>query len=201
MGVLVGQLPWVYLQASGEPAGFVVGRSVVSWSVEVVAILVNLYLWILILLRQIDAPSAAKRAASSLPAVLLLIVSGCALVALGAVLLVLPGIYLLVALWPSFALLLERRLGVRAALDESLRLVRGHWWHVAGTLLLALMAVLGLFVIGNLFGLLLAELAAFFSRLVTGLLGALFMPFVTALSIALLRDLQHRHSSSCSNSD
>lgn len=193
LAVLVGQLPWVYWQANG--------RDVFYWSVEFGAAVVNLYLWILLLLRQLEVPQALRRAAISLPSVLLLIVTGLALVALGTVLLVLPGVYLLVALWPSFTLLVEDRLGVRVSIDASLRLVRGHWWHVAGTLILALMAVLGLFVIGNLFGLLLAELSAFVSRVVTALLGALFMPFVTALSIALVRDLQQPHSSACKSSD
>lgn len=201
LAVLVGQLPSVYLQASGEPSGFLAGRSVASWVVELSAALINLYLWTLILLRQLELPSARLRAARILPAVLGLIVAGVALIALGTVFLVFPGLYLLVALWPSFTLLVEGELGARAAIDASLRLVRGHWWHVAGTLLLALMAALGLFVLGSLVGLLLAELAAFFSRLVTGLLGALFMPFVTALAVALVHDLRHRHSSSCSNSD
>ena len=111
---------------------------------------------------------------------------------MGLVLLVLPGIYLLVALCAAYPVLLEGRLSVPGAIDHALQLVRGHWWRSAGVLAAALFAILIFYSAGHLCGIMLARLASTATvvvqqglvSVVSALVGCLFMPFVTALGQA-----------------
>jgi hypothetical protein len=113
--------------------------------------------------------------------------------------LLLPGIYLLVALSPALAVLLAEDASARVSIDRALVLVRGAWWQSLSVLVVMLMLILGFFVLGALAGFVLADLLPM--SVVTALLAALFQPFVTATGWAQYQALRERQaSSSASNS-
>ena len=134
-----------------------------------------------------------------LPRALLVLLMSSAFVGLGALVLVIPGIYLLVALWPALAVSLAEDVSARVSIDRVLVLVRGAWWQSLSVLVVMLMLVLGFFVLGALAGFVMSELLPM--SLVTALLAALFQPFVTATGWAQYQMLRERQaSSSASNS-
>lgn len=61
----------------------------------------------------------------------------------GLTLFVLPGIFLGVAWWASVPVLMLERTGPLRALTRSWELVRGYWWTVFGSLLIAVSGVVG----------------------------------------------------------
>jgi hypothetical protein len=134
-------------------------------------------------------------------AVAVILLAALALV-LGTLLLVLPGMYLSVALWPSLTVLMVERPGVGATVDRSLRLVRGSWWHTATILGVAGGVVMALYVVGVLVGLLFAQVeggidrssAALVLGVVSGLLAAMFQPLFVALGVAQYLDLRRREA-------
>jgi hypothetical protein len=75
-------------------------------------------------------------------------VVGVLLVAAGFFLLVLPGIYLMIAYTFSYMLIVERHVGVWDALEGSRRVVNQHWWGIFG-LSLVFLLVVGSGVIGG----------------------------------------------------
>lgn len=87
-----------------------------------------------------------------------------------------------------------------AALRRTFALVRGHWWRTSLALTIGGVVVLVFYTVGGLIGLLVAQLIggadlAVFSvvtTVVTALLGGLFMPFYTALTLAIVLELQLR---------
>lgn len=76
------------------------------------------------------------RTLSLLAVTLLLVIS------LASLLLIIPGIYLGVALTPAVAVCLLERTGVRQAMRRSWQLSRGSWWRMFGILLLAAIIML-----------------------------------------------------------
>jgi hypothetical protein len=87
-----------------------------------------------------------------------------------------------------------------ATLRRTFRLVRGNWWRTALALTVGGIVVLVFYSVGGLIGLLIAQLLgaadlAVFSvvtTVVTALLGGLFMPFYTALTLVIVLELQLR---------
>ena len=223
LSVLFGQLPSVYLLRTGQSLSLTAPKDFTWWILMVIAAMGTLWCWLAIMLRQRSTlarqgglePRALaadlRKALQRLPVALGALAAGVLAVALGTLLLVIPGIYLLVAFWPALALVVFEGCGVRAALDGSLQLVRGAWRHLAAVLVVVLMALLGLFVIGNLVGLGIMEMsggagatrALSSSSWVSALLSALFLPLLIALGLAAYADLRHRRdqaSSSASSS-
>jgi hypothetical protein len=119
---------------------------------------------------------------------------------LGVLLLVAPGMYLSVALWPSLTVLVVERRGVAATLDRALQLVRGNWWHTATILGVLGGVAMAIYVVGILVGLLFAQLEGGIDRssatlvlgVVSGLIAAVFQPLFIALGIAQYIDLLRR---------
>lgn len=197
LAVVVGQLPSAYDALRGEAATLASPKDAAWWAIVVASGLVNLWLWNLLMLVQRafvrgDATALRAFAVEALRRVLPvlgLLACSLALIGLGLVLLVLPGIYLLVALCAAYPVLLEGRLSVPGAIDHALQLVRGHWWRSAGVLAAALFAILIFYSAGHLCGIMLARLASTATvvgqqglvSVVSALVGCLFMPFVTAL--------------------
>jgi hypothetical protein len=104
----------------------------------------------------------------------------------GALLVVLPGVVLFVALNLGVPLAIVEDRGARDALDESWRLVAGHWWRTLATLLFVLGAPVGL-------GAAVFKLAPLEWALpVANALPLLLMPFVYGVQLALLGELQAR---------
>lgn len=217
LAVLLGHLPSVYQLRTAQALALNEPKDLFWWLLLSVAGLGTLCSWLIIMLRQRAALAAAASPGNAvegaggvfadvvaavrlLPRALVLLLLGAGAIALGSLLLVLPGIYLLVAFWPALAIQVFEGRGIRDSLDGALQLVRGEWRHVAVTLVVVAMSVLALFVIGSLCGLLLFEITGradlandpLASGLVAGLLGALFQPLVIAFTLASYADLRHR---------
>jgi len=212
LAVLFGQLPAVYLLRTEQSLALNQPKDLLWWLIMMLSALGTLWTWLVIMLRQRDALQGgenvrpfdvgAARALVLLPRSLALLAIAGIAVLIGLVLFVLPGIYLLVSFWLALPLLVFEGVGARAALDGALQLVRGHWRHLAATLLVVVMSVLALFVIGSLCALLIGQLSgrsaliddALLGGIVAGVLGALFQPLVIALTLAAYADLRHRRS-------
>lgn len=207
--VLMGQLPSAWDLLQGRPATLQSPKDATWWLLAVGGGLVNLLVWNAILLRQralatgvaVPAATLLRAAAARLPDALALMLASTALVLLGGVLFVLPGLYLLVALWPAWPRLLEGP-GVVRALDDALQLSRGHVLQGAALALAALLGVLASYAAGYLGGLVLAQVAGAggpetvrrVGAVVAALAGALFLPFLAALTLARHADLEQRRA-------
>jgi hypothetical protein len=137
--MLLSQAPNLYDLARGVPArGFGVNDPA-WWTLFFAGLLGSLVFLSAIMLRQTamlrGEPLSMRRELAHvlhrLPGVALLFILNLLAVGAGLVALVVPGLYLLIALapaWPAF--LLEPRDAI-GALRESLMLTRGHWWRTA----------------------------------------------------------------------
>lgn len=116
--------------------------------------------------------------------------------------LALPAGYLGVALscvWP--ALLLDR-LSIGQSLRKSVQLVSGNWWHTNAVYLVATALLAVLFIAaGIIIGLLMAAIsggdtavATTVATVIVAVLGALYVPFLTAVVLVLYRDLKARQT-------
>ncbi|MBM4233487.1 MAG: hypothetical protein FJ160_04795 [Gammaproteobacteria bacterium] len=205
LAVLLGQLPSAYLQSTGQSLALDRAKDISWWLLMILAAVGTLWCWLVLMLRQ---RASLRREAKSLqslvtdlrqalrllPHALATLALALMAVVLGLLLLVIPGIYLLIGFWPALALVVFESAGPRAALDGALQLARGHWRHLAATLVVVAMTVFGLFVIGSLLGLAFIELADGWpaASIVTTMLGALFQPLLIALGITVYADLRHR---------
>ena len=223
--VLAGQLPAGYAVWQGLPLALNESKDVAWWLLMGLAVLSNLWAWLFIMHRQArhlsgrsgplweDVREAARTIAPAVRALVLML----ALVALGLLALVLPGIYLLVVGWLVLPAVVSRKGSARQLIDGCLQSTRGHWWIVAKGLLLTLIGIMAWFVIGNLLGLVLFEVSLWWGdrgsldgsfgpagaalmNLLGGLLGALYMPFASAMAVAHEAVLTERRQSSASSS-
>lgn len=195
LAVVAGQLPgWVGAATSSRPLAF---------ALTVFMTLVGLWLLAIIALQQAaifsqrsERPMASVRTAlDRLPRLVGVIVAQVMLVLVGVALLVIPGIYLFVAVWPAFYLALLERRGVVESIDLALQLVRRRWWQVAAVLLLCVIAVLVLFVFDITLNLVLTQLLghlpdARLSTVLGVLVSALFQPFCIAVGLVEFRFLR-----------
>lgn len=208
LAVLLGQLPSAYLLSTKQSLSLAVPKDLTWWALMVLAAVGTLWCWLAIMLRQRAAlvPSALsadwRLALVRLPAALGVLIFGACAVALGGLLLVVPGIYLLVAFWPALAIVVFESASPREALDGALQLARGSWRPLAANLLVVIMTLLGLFVMGALVGLFFVEFLrpaalgadAWMMGLVTGLLSAVFQPLFIAFGLAAYADLRNRRA-------
>lgn len=99
--------------------------------------------------RSVDAPISAGTVLRYFPKILPLLVLTIlmyALIAIGFVLLIIPGIYLLVAYYLAVPLLVEKNLGPWRALEASRQAIGKRWFAICGLfLLLALLNVATIF--------------------------------------------------------
>ena len=194
LAVLIGQLPAVYLLNMAD-------RGAVWLLLNALAAIVGLALWLLIMQRQYallhgrisTLGRELEEVIGALPRAVGVLVVTVLLMGVGSLLLVVPGVYFLVALWPALTLAVCEGRGVREAVDGSLQLVRGRWGAAAGVWVITLIAVFGVVMLGMGAGLLLIEwelvtgmpVGTLVSALVPGLIGALFPPLVIAFGLAL----------------
>ncbi len=195
LAVVAGQLPgWVGAATSSRPLAFVLTACMS---------IVGLWLLAIIALQQAalssernERPTASMRTAlDRLPRLVSVIVAQVMLLLVGLALLIIPGIYLFVAVWPAFYLALLERRGVIEAIDLSLQLVRRRWWQVAAVLSLVVIAVLVLFVLDVTLNLVLTQLFGHLpdpriSNLLGVLVSALFQPFCIAVGLVEFRFLR-----------
>ncbi|MBV9278575.1 MAG: hypothetical protein JOZ41_00695 [Chloroflexi bacterium] len=115
-------------------------------------------------------------------------------VAIGFVLLVIPGIFLLVRLaFVSPAIVLERQ-GIGGALSRSWELVAGSWWRAFGIgLLVFVIAGVGEGLLGAILG---RSVSPQVAQVVGVLVGMLFQPFTTGALVLMYYDLRIRKEGS-----
>jgi hypothetical protein len=204
--VLVGQLPAAYAAWQGLPLALNESKDVAWWLLMAAAILINLWAWLFIMHRQAmrligrsTTVGAAMLAAAKalLPASQALTLMW-VLIVIGSLALVIPGIYLLVVGWLVLPAVVSREGSARVLIDGCLQSARGQWWVLAKGLLLTLIGIMALFVVGNVLGLLLFELSLLVGpgaltddalgqammSVIGGMLGALYMPFASAMAVA-----------------
>jgi len=85
--------------------------------------------------------SAVRTGLARAPALLGAYLLGILAIAVGLILLVVPGIWLMVALFPSFLVPVVERLGPATSLSRSFKLVKGSWWRTAGILTVMVLIV------------------------------------------------------------
>jgi hypothetical protein len=208
LAVLLGNLPSVYLLATGQSLSLLAPKDGVWWGLMAGAAVSGLWVWVFLVLRQHRSAcgermglfGGAADAAALVPRSLGVVLLATLALLLGTVLLVVPGVYLSVALWPSLTVLVVERRGVAATLDRALQLVRGNWWHTATILGVLGGVAMAIYVVGILVGLLFAQLEGGIDRssatlvlgVVSGLIAAVFQPLFIALGIAQYVDLLRR---------
>lgn len=224
--VLAGQLPAAYAAWQGLPLALGESKNALWWLLMLLAIVINLWCWLFIMRRQSGQLHAQLATVSqdlratglAIPRAFGVLLVMAVLIALGTLLLIVPGIYVLVVSWLVLPAVAAREDSVRRIIDDCLQQARGQWWTLAKGLLLTLIGILALFVVGNLLGLLLYELALLsgaMSAVTTehgsaltgtlasffgGVLGALYMPFAAAMAVAHQATLVREHQSSDSSS-
>lgn len=136
-------------------------------------------------------------------------------VAIGFMLLIIPGIYLSIALFFSLYLIVTDNLGVMDSLKESMQLVSKHWWRtfflliITGLIisLLYALSVGGVFILDSIFAsgsristeitgavtmTALTKINPFVLNSVIVILNTLLLPLVYSATLSILYDLQSR---------
>ena len=224
--VLAGQLAAAYATWQGLPLALSESKDPLWWLLMLSAALINLWSWLFIMRRQsrqlcdqVASLSQDLRATLlAIPRASVALLGMTVLIALGTLLFILPGIYVLVVSWLVLPAVAIREDSVRRLMDDCLQQARGQWWTLAKGMLLTVIGILALFVIGNLLGLLLYELALLsgamsavpaeqssawvgaLASVAGGVLGALYMPFASAMAVAHYAVLADKHQSSDSSS-
>lgn len=147
----------------------------------------------------IGAGEATRRAAARLATLVLAVICFMLVVAIGTVLLIVPGVILMVSLYMFLPAIMLDGKGIVESLKYSHGLVWGNWWRTAATATIALIIVyLLFFVVGIAAGLIFAvtgvdPAAIFLVQAITMLLGGLLItPFFVALYLEIYRDLKMR---------
>jgi hypothetical protein len=207
--ILAGQLVNIYSLATGRPMG-TLPHDASSGLVYGVSLIAVCTIWVAIILRQCAIaqaePSSMRaelaRALRTVPQVVALVILTIAAFAVGLVLLVLPGVYILVALSVAMPALVLQRRGPIDAMKFSVHLMRGSWWR---TLAVFVVTITILFVF-YILAIILAAVAVQFARgadiaLVTAAatvliiaLSAFTTPFFAAALLAVFGDLQARQA-------
>ncbi|MEZ5500278.1 MAG: hypothetical protein R3E77_12720 [Steroidobacteraceae bacterium] len=140
------------------------------------------------------AARATLRQASPVVAIAIAVVLA---VAAGLALLVLPGVYLMVALSMAMPSLVNEGLAPLPAMRRSFSLIRGHWWRTASMLLVALVAVIVVYfvlwtvvlLVAQLFGAADLALVSALTAVVLAIVGATLLPLFAALLLVMHADL------------
>ena len=210
LAVLLGNLPSVYLLATGQSLSLLERKDAAWWGLMGGAAVAGLWVWLFLMLRQYriargERPGlfgGAGEAMRLVPRATGIILLAALALLLGTLLLLVPGMYLSVAFWPGLTVLVAEGRGVAGSLDRALQLVRRSWWHTATVLGVAGGVVMALYVVGVLVGLLFAQFDGGIDRssatlvvgVVSGLLAAAFQPLFIALGVAQYLDLLRREA-------
>jgi hypothetical protein len=207
---LAGQVVNIYNLVTGRLVRRVFPQDATGWVLYAVGVVLTLTLWAALVLRQraiaagapVAMPAELALALRRVPALVALTLLNMLVVGVGVVLLVIPGLYLLVALWMALPLLILEGSGPIAAMQSSLRLVRGNWWR-AFAMLLVMIAIYFVFIV---LGIFIVAMAVQLERgadiaVVTATstvfaisLGAFIGPLFAAVMLAVLGDLQVRRA-------
>ena len=123
--------------------------------------------------------------------------------ALGTLLLIVPGIYLAGALMLTFVVMIVGDLGALQSINESYRLIQGHWWRSATIYTVATMIALAFYLILGVLAGLAATQSPGTSALVVGLhrlasvvIGTLMTMWFPAVLLSIYYDLSLRRAGS-----
>jgi hypothetical protein len=114
----------------------------------------------------------------------------------------LVGIWIWVSL-PAFMIVpvrLVEDLSPKASLVRSFTLIRGSWWRSSAIFTIAVLVMLVFYTIGGLIGVLIAQLVGgadlavmtVVTTIITAILGGIFVPFYTSITLVLLLELRVR---------
>jgi hypothetical protein len=208
LGTLAGQLGNIYNLATGRPLQRFLPRDPTSWLVFCASIVLSLALWAAVLLRQraiaqgapVSTQAELTTVVRRLPALLGLIVLQTIAVAAGLVVLVVPGVYIGIALLVTVPALVLENQGPIEAMKLSLHLMKGNWWRTFAIFLVSLVIVLVFYILGGIFAGIVAQfergadiaVLTATSTVVIISLGAVSTPFFAAMTLAIFGDLKAR---------
>jgi hypothetical protein len=206
--VILGQLTNLHDLPAGRPWRAFGGADPTWWLGSLLAALAMLLIWSSLILRQSALASGAgasmaaelRAVVTHVPQLFALVCAGALACAAGLVLLVVPGIYLLVAFAFAIPALLTRGLGPLDALKYCARLVYGHWWRTALILGIATVVILALYAViasatvlaFGAGGIADVALVTAVSRAAGIALGAVIAPFACAMILAAFGELRAR---------
>ena len=208
--IIAGQLGSIYNLATGRPVGRAAPTDVQAIVVYILSAIAVLVLWAALLLRQrataqgernsmrVELTYALQRLQAMAGLSLLMLLA----IVVGALCLVLPGVYLCIALSMAQPLVVFERKGPIDAMKLSVQLVRGSWWRTLVIFLVAIAIVFVIYILAIVVAAIILRFArgadvALLSAAVTVLiiaLGAFSTPFLAATQLAVFGDLQVRHA-------
>jgi len=206
--MLAGQIPNIYDLALRRPLKQFGGGDPAWWVLFAVGVVLSMLLWCAQILRQRALIQSKTAAASAelglawrrLPAMLAYVILAPAALCVGLALLVVPGLYLLLAFTLCAPAIVFSGMGPIAAMRYGVRLIHGNWWRVFMVYAVGFSAILVFVVLSLMFIAVLLPFAgagdvalvtAFF-RVAVFVPGAIAMPFLSALTLAVYTDLQRR---------
>lgn len=205
LAMVTSQLKSIYDLATGRALG---SHDPGSWLFFGLGVLASMVLWSAVILRQKavlelrDTTAAAEvlKAARALPSMILSFVVGLLLCGVGLVLLVIPGLYVMLAFPFVWQVILFEHRGLLDAFTDSRRLMRGNAWRVLTIFCVGLSMLLVFDIIVYMLVAVVLQFAGTGDvTLVTSAapvvviaLGAITSPFLCALGLAAYGDLQVR---------
>jgi hypothetical protein len=209
--MLAGQIPNIYELALRRPLKQFGGGDPAWWVLFVAGVVLSLLLWSAQILRQRALIQTRPVAVSAelgaawrrLPAMLGFAVLATVASCVGFALLVLPGFYLLLMFTLCAPPIVYSAMGPLAAMRYGARLIYGNWWRAFTIYAVGFSAILVFYVLSFMLVAVLLPFAGSgdiavvtaFSAVVVVILGAIAMPFLSALTLAVYTDLQRRHES------
>jgi hypothetical protein len=206
--MLAGQIPNIYELALRRPLKQFGGGDPAWWVLFVVGVVLSMLLWCAQILRQraliqnqpVAAAAELGLAWRRLPAILACAVLVPAALCVGFALLVLPGLYLLLAFTLCAPPIVFSGMGPIAAMRYGVRLIYGNWWRAFTIYAVGFSAILVFYVLSFMLVAVLLPFAGSgdvaavtaFSAVLVVILGAIAMPFLSALTLAVYTDLQRR---------
>jgi hypothetical protein len=204
--ILAGQLVNIYNLATGRPL-----RShpdALAALLSLASLIAVTALWGGLILRQRAIAHGERgsyraelaRVLYILPKLVILIILSTGAFFLGLVLLVVPGVYLFVALSLAAPLLVLEGKGPIDAMRFSRHLIRGHWWRTAGIYTITLIITIVFYFLAAILVVVAVQLihgadvalTTAAARVVIIALGAFSFPYAAATQLAVLGDLQVR---------
>ena len=211
MAMIAGQLASIYEIAAGRPLYLFGGGDPVWWVLYAIGVILTLGLWNAMMLRQIAIASGQPTSTSQelrlavrrLPIVIALMVFWVAASALGLALLIVPGLYVSVALvfaWPALVL---KPMSIKEAVRYSLQLAHRNWWRGTIVFTVGITVLFVFYAVGLVFALIAAPVvgvadvavATSIATRVIATMGVFAEPFLCALLLAMYADLQVRKES------
>ncbi|HEX7416487.1 MAG TPA: hypothetical protein VF315_00415 [Steroidobacteraceae bacterium] len=208
-GVLAQQLPSAYLLARGRLLHGHPFADPLWLTLWIIGALTAVVMWSAMQLRQYaiatgqftDAAGDLRVALARLPATIVAAIATGLAIALGCVLLIVPGVYFATSLALTGTAVVVEKLGPGASLSRSTQLVAGNWWRTTTIFTVALLVVIVFYVLGGLVGVLIAVplagsadivVVVAVTSVVTALIGAFVAPLIVALVLATYADLTIR---------